>query len=174
MRVSLTLKHSQAKPIRSWAERTGTGLAVLALTMATRIEGLVVDSTSEVTTLYYDGKPNVTITVPGDIWGKWANPDGIPSYILQHLHSTRKDSRLHVREDDLGIPGQSFIILRHYSQGQASSFSGFIILRLHHSQSFSGNLRHYRIRILSTRIIREPLVPCAACMCSRQIRSATS
>ena len=74
------------------------------------MESKVIDRSSGLTTLYYDGKANVTITVPDEIWGKWNNPDGIPCYILQHLYSTRKDSKLHVREDDLGIRGQSFII----------------------------------------------------------------
>ena len=51
--------------------------------------GLVIERSSGVTTLYYDGKPNVTITVPDEIWGKWINAAGIPRYILQHLRSTR-------------------------------------------------------------------------------------
>ena len=72
--------------------------------------GLVIERSSGVTTLCYDGKPNVTITVPDEIWGKWNNAAGIPRYILQHLRSKRTGSELHVRVDDLGIRGESFII----------------------------------------------------------------
>ena len=111
--VKLKLKRARSdKDSNTVLEDTGTGIGPdNHHTMSrARIEGLVVDRSSGLITLYYDGKPNVTITVPDEIWGKWKDPDGIPSYILKHLYSTRKDSKFDVRTDNLGLKGQSFII----------------------------------------------------------------
>jgi hypothetical protein len=61
--------------------------------------------------IYYPDKPKMVINVPNEIWDEWKRQAScIPLYILRQLQSTRTDTMFHLRKDDLGVPGESFVI----------------------------------------------------------------
>ena len=74
-------------------------------------ENVVLIETSSGVHAYFKDKPNTKISVPDEIWGLWKRQAScIPLYILRHLQSTGTDTMFHVRKDDLGVPGESFVI----------------------------------------------------------------
>ena len=105
---------------------------------------VVEDSGAQGAKLYYSDRPEVIVVVPHEqccflkkrALGSEDRPLScenatsiIPTYVLRHLRNRRTEITLYLREDNLGLPGNSYII------ETISSSEGAIFLVTPHGQS---------------------------------------